>query len=393
MNNLYTKKTLASTPALFVSDATYLKLSPGGVQICTQEYINTLQTAGFSLSLFSYTPERRILSRLKRKLWPQPYADRLPATLADDVAARAEDNNIDFIFLNQVELAPIARQLRERLGTRCKIIVLSHGLESTDIFHAMRTKNEGSAFSQVKSSDLRILAQSLVAECQHRQYIDHIFCLSPFEIEIERWLGAKKVTWLPRTVPNNPLTWSPNFSRLGFVGTVDHPPNREGLLLFLEAFQKIAPDKVRLRLAGGPETAAKALTQRFSCVEYLGRLSDRELEEEARTWSCFVHPLFCYSRGCSTKLAIALGWQIPVITTPAGCRGYTWDQGDLSLAETPESLAHLALQMLDSEVAHSIQREVAAIAHSAPTITEIATKVRSALSLPLEGKETVLVNT
>jgi glycosyltransferase involved in cell wall biosynthesis len=199
-------------------------------------------------------------------------------------------------------------------------------------------------------------------------------------------LGAKNVTWLPRTIPANPLPWSPHSSRLGFVGTVDHSPNREGLILFLEAFEKIAPDSVRLRLVGGPETAAKAIAERFPLVEYLGRLSNEELEKEASTWSCFVHPLFCYSRGCSTKLAIALGWQIPVITTPAGCRGYTWHQGNLPLAETPESLAELALKMLVPEVANTTQQEISAIVSSAPTLNDVAAKVESCLSLMDEQK-------
>ena len=173
---------------------------------------------------------------------------------------------------------------------------------------------------------------------------------------------------------------------------MDHSPNKEGLILFLEAFQKIVPAQVRLRLVGGPEGAARAIAQRYSFVEYLGQLSNEELQKEASTWNCLVHPLFCYSRGCSTKLAVALGWQIPVITTSAGCRGYSWSQGNLPLAETPESLARLALQMLNPEVAYIAQKEVSAIARSAPTLTDVAAQIRFSLSLPLENTNYISIN-
>ena len=370
-----------SKPVLFVSNATYLKKSPGGVQICTQEYIKTLQAANFDLSIVSYQTDTRILSRLRRKLLPKPYAYRLPATLVDEIISQASKNNVDFIFLNQVDIAPIARYIRERLGQKCKIILLSHGLESTDIFHAIRTKNDGDAFQNIRQHDLTTLALSLVEECRHRQYIDYVFCLSAFETEIERWLGAKNVTWLPRTISQNPLPWNPHSSRLGFVGTINHTPNKEGLILFLKALEKIAPNDVRLRIVGGPESAAKAIQKRFPLVEYLGRLSNEELEKEASTWSCFVHPLFCYSRGCSTKLAIALGWEIPVVTTPAGCRGYSWLEGELPLAQTPESLAQLALEMLDNKARVMTQKQISTIVSSVPTIDDIANKVKSNLSL------------
>ncbi|BAZ01857.1 hypothetical protein NIES37_58640 [Tolypothrix tenuis PCC 7101] len=381
MNILSTVNNINSEPALFVSEQKYLKDTPGGVQICTREYINTLITVGFAISFLSYSTETKILTRIKRKLQPRPYVNRLPVDLAEKVVYAAKKNNIKWIFLNQVDTAPIAQTIRESLGDQCKIILLSHGLESTDIFHNIRTKYGDSNFSKFSSTDLRVLAQSLVAECIHRQYIDYVFCLSSFEAEIEHWLGAKNVTWLPRTIPINPLTWSPHSSRLGFVGTIDHSPNREGLILFLEALEKIVPTNVRLRLVGGPENASKFISQRFSFVEYLGQLSNEELEAEASTWSCFVHPLFCYSRGCSTKLAIALGWQIPVITTQPGCRGYSWNQGILPLAKTPDILAQLAINMLDSETANATRQEIFNIVKSCPTLKNIAEQVNSCLSI------------
>jgi len=122
------------------------------------------------------------------------------------------------------------------------------------------------------------------------------------------------------------------------------------------------------------------ISRRFpGLIEYLGPLSDADLEKEASTWNCFVNPLFCFARGCSTKLATALGWRIPTITTPAGCRGYTWKQGSLPIAETPEGLAGLALRMLDAGFRNSAQHEVVRIVESAPSLAEVAAIMRDAL--------------
>jgi len=69
------------------------------------------------------------------------------------------------------------------------------------------------------------LGQCLLAERRHRVAIDHVFTLSSWEAEIERWLGAGGVTALPRTVARRaPLDWRPDACRLGFVGTLDHQP-------------------------------------------------------------------------------------------------------------------------------------------------------------------------
>jgi len=359
-----------------------MKKISGGQQICTQEYLKILKLAGFSLKIIEYEWDRKFLTRLKRHFFPLPYSSLLPSRLIDDIIEHVHETKATLIFLNVVDVAPIAKQLREKLDNQHKIILLSHGLASVDYLHEIRAKGGGKFFSRVGNFELQTLSRQLIAECEQRKYIDYVFCLAPFEVEIERWLGSKKTVWLPRTVSANRLNWQPNLNRLGFVGTVDHPPNGEGLILFLEALEKIVSPQIRLRLVGGPVNEATAIAKRFPIVEYLGQLTDTELEREASTWSCFVHPIFCYARGCSTKLAIAIGWQIPIATTPAGCRGYSWTQGNLPMPETPEELAKLAMKMVIPEFARSIQQEVVAIAKSAPTLAEVSSQVQAALFVP-----------
>jgi hypothetical protein len=167
---------------------------------------------------------------------------------------------------------------------------------------------------------------------------------------------------------------------LGFVGTLDHPPNEEGLLLFLRALDSMPLNRAELRVVGAPTRFGSKLDKTFRFVTYLGPLSDDQIEKEAATWACFVHPLFCYARGCSTKLATALAWQIPIATTPTGCRGYTWTNGHLALAESPEALACKALNLCDPVAGAAVQKEVAAIRRSMPRLAEVADILRTALA-------------
>jgi hypothetical protein len=363
-------------PAVFVTHAHSLSASPGGLQICTREYLQTIHAAGFAPIMKEFEHDNRLVTRFFQRVSSTVYKRQWRPALVEEIVTAARQSEARFVFLNLVNLAPLVHPLRARLVSGTKIVLLSHGLESVDFLHTA---------AQVKDS-LRVrsaasmLGRQLLAEYDQRREIDHVFCLSPVEAEVERWLGAKSVTWLPRTVPKRPpLCWRPERNRIGFVGTLDHPPNKEGLIQFLEALESIGPRELEVRVAGGPVAEGKALSARFRMVKYLGALTNDSLESEAATWSCFVHPLFRYARGCSTKLAIALSWQIPVATTFAGCRGYVWRAGKLPQAKCPESLGRLAVDLTEPGVGNAAREEIRAIVDSTPGIDAVADLLSGAL--------------
>ena len=82
------------------------------------------------------------------------------------------------------------------------------------------------------------------------------------------------------------------------------------------------------------------------------------------------------------KLAVALGWRLPVATTTAGCRGYTWSAGALPLGETPEELARLAISMTNRETAARARREIEQVAGSSPSVEQVGGIIRNALWAP-----------
>lgn len=363
-------------PAVFVAHANSISSAPGGLQICTGEYLETVRAAGFAPQVTLFEHDKRFLPRLRQRISRRCYTPQWQPALLSDVLRAAREAEARFIFLNLVNLAPLAPMLRAQVGQSSKIVLLSHGLESVDFVHSA---SKDTWFGLSLAAKYRLGSQVL-QERNQRLEIDHVFCLAPFEAEIERWLGAKAVTWLPRTLPNRPpLSWSPHADRIGFVGTLDHPPNRDGLVRFLKALDPLSSRNLQFRLVGGPRAVGEELAESFRTVRYLGHLSDEVLDREAATWSCFVHPLFCYARGCSTKLAVALSWQIPIATTPAGCRGYVWREGALPLAETPETLARLTVRLTQPQAGLEAREQVKAIAGSMPGINEVAVTFRNAL--------------
>ena len=368
--------------ALFIAQSLHLDSPyPGGVQICSREYFEVLESAGFDLLPIKIGIDRRPLTRLKRKLWYHPYYNFFnEAEFKKSLKEIISKKSVEFTFINQRQLAPFSKIIKEVVGSHCRVIILSHGLESVDFFHKMRIESGGFIKNKIYQ---RMLGQQLLEESRQNLFIDDVFTLAPFEGEIERWLGMKSVLHVPRVVKSEPLSWNPREGRVGFVGTLDHPVNLEGLRMVLEQL-KISgvAASFRFRIVGGPENIAGLLEKEFPFVEYAGTLHNpRALEEEVATWHCFVHPLFCYARGCSTKLAVALGWQIPIATTSMGCRGYVWREGQMPIADSPQLLAKLILSMLNRANAQKIRDEIRKIALSSPTIEEVAEKIRAFLCI------------
>lgn len=365
-------------PALFIHYENSLDNVPGGVQLCSKEYFNTLEQAGFSLRTLRVENDKRMSNRVKRKLKPEPYQYTFNPDKAITEIKNALTESVQYIFLNQYILRPLAKTIKDNLGQGIKIVLLSHGLASVDYLHEIRAASNMSQ-KDVNSSDVNYLGRQLVEETSHSPYIDHVFCLAPFEVEIEKWLGARNATHIPRTINEPELNWKPHKGRIGYVGRLDHPPNKEGLLLVLEKLKTIKGNPIELRVVGSPKEEGRELEEQYEFVKYLGELSDDELREDASTWSTFINPVFCYAMGCSTKLAVALGWEIPIVTTTMGARGYAWNEGHIEFVDDPESFSNLALEYSDPVNSRDIREEIIKIKGSSPKIEDVAEIIKSSL--------------
>ena len=151
------------------------------------------------------------------------------------------------MFLNQVALAAVAGDLRRLAPAQTRIILLSHGAESTDLLHLIRLRRTLPISGRVRPTAAMALGRVIAAESATRRCVDAVVALSAFDVEIERWIGARRVGWLPRLIEPDPLDWRPHGARLGYVGTLDHGPNLEGLVLALDAMDAQLGPAARVR--------------------------------------------------------------------------------------------------------------------------------------------------
>lgn len=369
--------------ALFLSHEHALSAGGGGQQQCTREYGETLREAGFDLANVTFATDRSWGARLRRKLRPAPYSDLIPGDFLDRVDAAVAAVQPEFVFCNLYNFVPLGPSLRALLPAKSRLVLLSHGLASVDEVHAVRiAAAEGSRGGRGAQPDRRVGAM-LRAESRGLPAFDHVFCLAAFEVEICRWLGARSVSWLPRTIDRSALLpWKPSGDRIGCVGTFDHPPNLEGLRLFCAALAAAGPGKLRLRLVSRSNQVASELASRYPFIDYLGPLESRAaVEAEVSSWSGFVHPIFCHAMGCSTKIATGMGWGLPVLTTGAGLRGYAWKDGEIPLASTAPELAALALGALEPARSAALREGVLRAVATSPTQPEVASQVRRDLGV------------
>lgn len=315
-------------------------------------------------------------SRVRRLANASPFVGAFDPELVEEIRQLAATTRFDFIFLNQEVLASLAPLIRPFLPKDCRIVVLSHGLESTDLLHIIRLHRRLPLSHRLWPTPALLLGRILVSEQQSRPDVDAVCAISPFDADLERWLGMRRVAWIPRLVTSQPLAWQPVEHRLGFVGTLDHAPNLEGLVEVLEELAKDPASPLRLRIVGDGQSIGRWLESRFKHVEILGALDDLALEAEAVSWTAFLHPIFSLPRGCSTKLATGIAWQIPIVTTPEGRRGYEWDDGALLEAGTPTEFVGYCRALADRDYARKAQQDVVRVAQSGPTLGTVAARMR-----------------
>jgi hypothetical protein len=300
----------------------------------------------------------------------------VPSGLYQRIESAVRETGAEVVFFGLNLFSELSRELRQALPN-IRQVLLSHGVESLDFCIEQQIRRRLGTENHPRIVGERMLGRQLLDEAEQRRWIDAVLTLSPLEVEVEKWLGAPKVLWVPRTIMEPPLNVRPVDQRVGCVSTLDHPPNRDGLVQVFDALKDRVPEKFRFCLVGQPASQGHALAARYSFVEYLGPLSDAQLRSEAASWCCFVHPLFAYAKGCSTKLAFGLGWGLPVATTEFGARGYLWDRRVLPLAESPAELAQLVLDRCSTSQFEKHQQETEYIRAKTPSLKDVGALIRN----------------
>lgn len=350
-------------------------LIPGGVQVCTNEYLDLLRAAGYEVLVHPIAQKRDLVTRAAIRLGVDVYGGYAVDAHAGAIAETARLQPGAVVALNQIDIAPLGAALK-RVAPQLPVVALSHGNSSGDYLHEAASRGDGLLGRLRNRWKLGGLLERERAFFQHD--IDLVLCLSDTEAAINQWLGARHVLVIPRTFSPHLLDWAPVEGRVGIVSTVDHHPNRAGIEMFATALAAAGANDIRIRLVGNGAAGGRELQQRFPCVEYLGQLDEASLRREAASWSLFVHPLFWHARGASTKIATAVNWGLPIATTPAGLRGYEWREGEIPNAAEPGELAALVRRLAWDRAALEAARDsVLRVGQSGPTLAELGRVVRT----------------
>jgi len=311
----------------------------GGVQLCSQEFLEILNAVdSISFEHYYVTFTKNIRQRILIKTGFENYSMYDVEKDNDALLSYIKNNQVKIVFINMASLVRYAKPIKEAFGEKVKVILMSHGNHSGDFLHLISkpVKPVGLLRSLLNKIRLGLLIST---ESLYRvKYLDAVIALSETEMQIENWFGAKSSLFLPRHLAPAFLSHQPKPGRVGFVGRLDHPPNLQGIKILLEAYYPTIYNSVEIRLVGGPEAIGNQLAKNYKQVNYLGELPDAELEKEVATWSILLSPVWWYSTGASTKLAKAISWGIPIVTTTAGMRGYKWNNGNLLIANTPQHM-------------------------------------------------------
>jgi hypothetical protein len=301
----------------------------------------------------------------------------VPHTVADDALETVRHSGAKIVFFNLTDFRHAAGVLRHAFKDQLKLFHLSHGMGSTDFAIDDQAKRQQADRSSLDKKSALKVGAALQFEADYRRYLDASLCISPLDAELEKWLGVPRTEWFPRPIRPATLNSAPIEGRVGCVATLNHPPNQLGLIAFLEAVARHNVRKIHIRLVGGPECLGQAFENHFSCVTYAGKLSDPELRQEVSSWCCFVNPVFAYARGCSTKIAMVLGWGLPLASARAGVRGYVWDDGILPLANTADELVDLVRQRTVRQSFATFSSATQRVANLQPPVQAIANAMRA----------------
>ncbi len=317
----------------------------GGVQLCSQEFLeilNAVDSISFEHYYVTFTKNirQRILIRSGFENYSMYDVEKDQPALIEYI----RDNEVEVVFINMASLVRYAKPIKLAFGEKVKVILMSHGNHSGDFLHLITKPLKVPGKIKAFLNKLR-LGLLITTESEYRvKYLDAVIALSETEAQIENWFGAKVCLFLPRRIKPGFLTYTPVIGRAGFVGRLDHPPNYQGMQILLEAFASQKYNAIEIRLVGTPGSYGKKLAEKYKQVSYLGELSDDSLETEVATWAILLNPVWWYSTGASTKLAKAISWGIPIVTTTAGMRGYKWSKGSLLLADTPAQMCKTILE-------------------------------------------------
>src|ERR1700682_3593107 len=104
---------------------------PGGVQLCSREFLACVEAASDAVIRFPVGTRPRAHVRVLRRFGVAPYSSYATWDYAAQLEGTVRREGISHVFINKTELMRFSRMIRE-LGLPVKTILMSHGNQSGD---------------------------------------------------------------------------------------------------------------------------------------------------------------------------------------------------------------------------------------------------------------------
>jgi hypothetical protein len=310
--------------AWFITSPSALEAKvPGGVQLCSQEFLAVVRAAFPQTEVVTIPHSQRMMDRFFRKTGTSPFRLFGFAEVIKNLDAQAgKTGRPDVVFLNTTETVRLAGWIKQ-MDPRIRTVLLSHGTQvGDDLYEIAGEKGRRNQGLRSAGATWKLGLDLRFESCRRRKDFDLVVVMSEEEAVLERWLGSPATFMVPRVICPNPLRSRPVPGRVGYVGTLDHTPNLAGLEMTLSMLQGTTAQALEIRVVGGPTKFGLRLAASHPRVSYLGAPQEEGLKQEAATWSLFINPIFWLSKGASMKLGKVLSWKIPFVSTRSGARGY-----------------------------------------------------------------------
>jgi hypothetical protein len=350
------KKAIFISQDIFITDSRF----SGGVGLCTNEYIEIIGIK-FDLIHFPINTSVKLFDRFLNKIGSKGHVNlAIPKNKVDELLQIVLKNKVEYIFLNHSFISKFAITIKERIQG-VKIILCSHGNESGDFLHLMSRYSKSMPMIPrfLRHYKLGLLMSEEVSF--RRKYFDLVLTVSEIEESIEKWLGARRVIFLPRVYKVDFIEWEPSQNRVGFISDISHDPNFYSILAFCEEVNRTRLNKViQLRLIGKFNSRYNYLSSRFDFVEIIGYLSEDEIRSEVGSWRFYLNLVDYFSKGVSTKLAYGMNLGVPVISTQIGTRGYYFPQntGPIVLESIADVVDYLNINFDDLKILNECRENV-----------------------------------
>ncbi len=296
---------------------------------------------------------RRLLPFLARNLrrvaqGVNPLIDRFSeASVRAAVERSLHHETYDIVVLEHSWIAHYIPLVRE-MQPRARIILDCHNIES-DLW---RQYYEHPPKFWHKPAAYRFWRSALEQERTYLRLADLVWVVSETDAERARALApSARVQVIPNgTIPLPREALSENATGppiLGFLGSLNYPPNESGMRFFLDriwpAIREAVPD-VRLMVIGRPSTWLLRRARADAHLLVVGEVSD--ITPCLRQWALMVVPLL---HGGGTRMKILDAWAhgIAVVSTSKGAEGIRAAHGEeVWIADAPNEFAQAVIHLL-----------------------------------------------